>query len=86
MKEIVGSPFNKLPSTPKGVMALTVQSTYFYALSWLIREWGNWKDAFAIERRVESLLRESTITDPAVLSDFARDFARPYPRSRRPSR
>lgn len=36
-KEIVGSPFNKLPSTPKGVMALTVQSTYFYALSWLIR-------------------------------------------------
>ncbi|MBL7949425.1 MAG: hypothetical protein KBA16_02530 [Bacteroidia bacterium] len=69
-KEIVGSPFNKLPSTPKGVMALTVQSTYFYALSWLIRELGNWKDALQLNEELESLLRESTITDPAVLSDF----------------
>ena len=69
-KEIVGSPFNKLPSTPKGVMALTVQSTYFYTLSWLIRELGDWKDALQLNEELESLLRESTITDPAVLSDF----------------
>ena len=51
-------------------MALTVQSTYFYALSWLIRELGNWKDALQLNEELESLLRESTITDPAVLSDF----------------
>lgn len=69
-KEIIGSPFNKLPSTPRGVKALEVQSTYFYALSWLIQELGKWKDAAQLNEELESLLRGSGVTDAASLSAF----------------
>ena len=37
-------------------MALTVQSTYFYALSWLIRELGNWKDALQLNEELSRCL------------------------------
>lgn len=69
-KEIVHSPFNKLPSTPRGVKALEVQSTYFYALSWLIQELGKWKDVAQLNEELESLLRSSGVTDAASLSSL----------------
>ncbi len=43
-KEIVDSPFNKLPALPKGVRALNIQAINFYALSYVIAKLGDLKD------------------------------------------
>lgn len=42
---IVNSPFNRFPPAIEGREPLVIQSTYFYALSWLIQRLGDLKDA-----------------------------------------
>ncbi|GEM_PF-422082 len=41
---IVNSPFNRFPPAIEGREPLVIQSTYFYALSWLIQYLGDLKD------------------------------------------
>ncbi len=43
-KEIINSPFNKLPKAPQNFDSLIIDSTNFYALSWAIDELGKIKD------------------------------------------
>lgn len=43
-KEILSSPFNKLPSPKKGIKPIYIQESAFYALSWLIAQSGKLKD------------------------------------------
>ncbi len=43
-KEIINSPFNKLPKPPQNFNSLIIDSANFYALSWIISELGKLKD------------------------------------------
>ena len=43
-REVVSSPFNKLPKPSKGTDPVVIQAHYFYALSWLIQYLGDMKD------------------------------------------
>jgi hypothetical protein len=43
-KEIITSPYNKLPDAGDGKYFLLLGKKYFYALSWMIAELGNLKD------------------------------------------
>lgn len=43
-KEILNSPFNKIPSPKKGIKPIYIQESAFYALSWLIMQSGKLKD------------------------------------------
>lgn len=43
-KETIISPFNKLPKAPQNFDSLIIDSTNFYALSWVIAELGKIKD------------------------------------------
>jgi hypothetical protein len=44
-KEIVTSPYNQMPKPMKNELTIMIQSNHFYAISWLIQQLGNWKDA-----------------------------------------
>lgn len=43
-KEVLKSPFNKLPTKPKDAAVIQYDANSFYALSWLINELGSLKD------------------------------------------
>ncbi len=43
-KEIVSSPYNKMPDAADNEHFLLLQQNYFYALSWMIAELGKFKD------------------------------------------
>lgn len=43
-KELIESPFNKLPIAPEGISPIFMDKNYFYLLSWLIEYLGNLKD------------------------------------------
>jgi len=43
-KEIINSPFNKLPKPPQNFNSLIIDAANFYALSWIISELGKLKD------------------------------------------
>jgi predicted nucleic acid-binding protein len=43
-KEILKSPYNKLPTKPKNIAILEYDNDSFFALSWLIKELGELKD------------------------------------------
>ena len=43
-KDVMQSPYNKLPAKPKDVAVLEYDSDSFFALSWLIQELGKLKD------------------------------------------
>ncbi|MEO6729743.1 MAG: hypothetical protein ABIN01_00905 [Ferruginibacter sp.] len=43
-KEIVSSPFNKMPNAGTAKHILLLEQNYYYALSWMIQELGNLKD------------------------------------------
>ena len=44
-KEIINSPFNKMPDAGDNRHFLLLEQNYFYALSWMIAEMGKLKDA-----------------------------------------
>jgi len=44
-KEIINSPFNKMPDAGDAKHFLIIDQNYFYALSWIIAELGRLKDA-----------------------------------------
>lgn len=51
-KEILNSPYNKLPSRPKNFAIIEFESNAFFALSWIINEFGKQKD---LGLKIESL-------------------------------
>jgi hypothetical protein len=44
-KEVLNSPYNKLPAKPKNTAIVEFDADSFFALSWLIKELGTLKDA-----------------------------------------
>lgn len=49
-KEVLASPYNKLPTKPKNATIIELDKNSFLALSWIINEFGNLKDkGLAIE-------------------------------------
>ncbi|MEP6676974.1 MAG: hypothetical protein ABJA78_17560 [Ferruginibacter sp.] len=56
-KEIVGSPFNKMPDAENNTYFLMLEQNHFYALSWMIAELGKIKDnglrIFAVQEAVK---------------------------------
>lgn len=44
-KDILQSPYNKLPAKPKNAALLEFDSDSFFALSWAIHQLGKWKDS-----------------------------------------
>ena len=86
-KEIVNSPFNKLPATPRGVQPFMIQSTYFYALSYVINETGRLKDA-ALTAEACKVLQKEYPDNSSKTSEAAKRFTAklPWPREEIPVR
>lgn len=62
-KEIIQSPFNKLPSKPKSTAILEFDHDSFFALSWMINELGKCKDkGLRIIALADSIFRTQDIT------------------------
>ncbi|MCW3092719.1 MAG: hypothetical protein JWP81_3788 [Ferruginibacter sp.] len=67
-KEIVESPFNKMPAGGELTWMLYLEENHFYALSWMIAELGNLKDqGLHIIAVKEALQQTSSITDENAL-------------------
>lgn len=58
-KEVVISPFNKMPPLLPGIEPLIIQSTNFYSLSWLIAESGRLKDEGLRIICIENAIKET---------------------------
>jgi hypothetical protein len=66
-KEIVNSPFNKMPDGAACKHFLLLEQHHFFALSWMIAELGKLKDdGLATIAVKEALLQTSTITEAAA--------------------
>jgi hypothetical protein len=66
-KEIVSSPFNKMPEAGLAKYTLVLEQNHFYALSWMIQELGYLKDSgLHIIAIKEALQQISTISDEAA--------------------
>ena len=59
-KEVLNSPYNKLPEQPKNTAIIKFDSDSFFALSWLIKELGKLKDDGL---RIEQLTRAIYISE-----------------------
>jgi len=58
-KEVVISPFNKMPPLLPNLKPITIQSTNFYSLSWLIAESGRLKDEGLRIICIENAIKET---------------------------
>ena len=66
-KEIITSPFNKMPDAGDGKHFLLLSKKYFYALSWMINELGNLKDnGLHIIALKEALHQTSSLSETAA--------------------
>lgn len=62
-KEIIKSPFNKLPAKPNNTAILEFDHDAFFALSWIINELGKYKDnGLRIEALADALFKTQDIT------------------------
>lgn len=63
-KEILNSPFNKLPSKPKNSVIIQLDADSFFALSWLISELGKLKDdGLRIEQLSHAIFISQDVTE-----------------------
>lgn len=63
-KEIINSPFNKMPDAGDNTHFILLEKNYFYTLSWMIAELGKLKDSgLAVIAIKEALQQTSAITD-----------------------
>jgi len=68
-KEIINSPFNKMPDAGSNTQFLLLQQNYFYALSWMIAELGKLKDSgLAVIAIKEALQQTAPVTDEAAFA------------------
>jgi galactokinase len=66
-KEIITSPFNKMPDAKDNKYFLLLGKNYFYALSWMIAELGNLKDnGLHIIALKEALQQTSGLSEAAA--------------------
>lgn len=66
-KEIINSPFNKMPDAGDSKHFLLLDQNYFYALSWIIAELGRLKDnGLRVIVIKEALQQESALSDSDV--------------------
>lgn len=66
-KETVTSPYNKFPKPIKGLRSIYITDENFYALSWLINEFGILKDEGLKLYEIESAVKASSLKDKATL-------------------
>jgi TusA-related sulfurtransferase len=59
-KEIINSPFNKLPAAGKNTAFLMLRKSYFMALSWMIDQLGILKDEGLLVKGLCEAIKEST--------------------------
>ncbi len=74
-KEVLESPFNKLPPPRKGVDPIYIEGPHFYALSWLIAEAGRLKDNGLRIILIEDLIRETGYTHEKNLKQVTKSLA-----------
>ncbi len=66
-KEIITSPYNKMPDAGDNEHFLLLDQKYFYALSWMIAELGNLKDnGLHIIALKEALQQTASLSEPAA--------------------
>ncbi len=58
-KEVLESPFNKMPALPRGIEPIYIEAPNFYAMSWLIAESGKLKDEGLRIICIENSIRET---------------------------
>ncbi len=74
-KDILNSPFNKLPVRPKNVAILEYDTDSFFALSWIINAYGALKDeGLKLEALQLSYLKTEDITDYQAKQKAARNL------------
>lgn len=69
-KEISSSPFNAMEKAPKGKAVITIQSHYFYALSWLILRLSNLKDVGIRTEAFNEMMHASGTKDAKLVAKF----------------
>ena len=62
-KEIINSPFNKMPDAGDNKHFLLLEQTHFYALSWMIAELGKLKDTGLRVIAIKEALQQVSVTD-----------------------
>ena len=64
-KEVLNSPYNKLPSKPKNTAIIEFDNDSFFALGWLIKALGKLKDdGLKIEQLSNAIFISEEITEP----------------------
>ncbi len=69
-KEITSSPFNVFDKAAKGQETIIIQSTHFYALSWLILRLSRLKDIGVRYDSFNEMMRASGSKDAKVIAKF----------------
>jgi polyhydroxyalkanoate synthesis regulator phasin len=67
-KEIVNSPFNKLPDAGDNEVFLLLDQNHFFALSWMIAELGKLKDSGLRIIAIKEALQQSSTTLPDAVA------------------
>jgi hypothetical protein len=79
-KEIVNSPFNKMPDAGKNNYFLLLHQNYFYALSWMIAELGKLKDSgLSIIAIKEAVQQTGSISDEGAYAKAAQLLGKKQP-------
>ena len=68
--DIISSPFNALPKAQKNQHTLTIQSHYFYAMSWLIQYTGELKDIGQRYEAFKELTKQAGLRNVNVNKQF----------------
>ncbi len=80
VKEIVTSPFNKMPDAGDNKHFLLLEQNYFLALSWIIAELGKLKDnGLRIIAIKEALMQTSSLNEAAALKKAYQILGAKYP-------
>lgn len=74
-KNIITSPFNKMPPLLNNLSPITIQSVNFYSLSWLIAESGNLKDEGLRIICIENAIKETALVHDKDLKKKTKQLA-----------
>ncbi|TKB95971.1 hypothetical protein [Pedobacter cryophilus] len=74
-KETINSPFNKLPEAKEGVAPIYIDTSYFYALSWLIAKGGDLKDEGLRIICLETTIKETAFVEESKIKEATKILA-----------
>jgi len=74
-KEVLASPYNKLPPVKRRIVPIMADAHAFYALSWMIAECGRLKDDGLRVILLENAIRETNFISEKKLKATARQLA-----------